>query len=149
MDRFVSRDFLSGLMFIAFGFAALYWGATLDVGTAVEMGPGYVPRMLAYALLVLGGTISVVALLFGSESVERPRWKPITLVTVGIFCFAFLFERAGLVPAAVVLVLLASIANHDFKILEVAANTLVLCVLCALVFKVGLGMHVPLVRGIW
>jgi hypothetical protein len=149
MGRFVSRDFLSGLMFIAFGFVALYWGTRLEMGTAVEMGPGYVPRMLAYTLVVLGGVISGSSLLVGSASVEALQWKPITLVTIGIFCFAFLFERAGLFPAAVALVLLASAANQHFKAAEVAGNMVVLCALCALVFKVGLGMHVPLLRGVW
>ena len=52
MNRFLSKDFLSGLMFIAFGLAALYFGRKLAMGTAVRMGPGYVPHMLAYICLL-------------------------------------------------------------------------------------------------
>ena len=52
MIRFLSKDLLSGLMFIAFGMAALYFGQKLALGTPVRMGPGYVPRMLAFILLV-------------------------------------------------------------------------------------------------
>ena len=33
MERFVTKDFLSGLMFVAFGLAALYFGQHLAVGT--------------------------------------------------------------------------------------------------------------------
>mgnify|MGYP000896398697 CR=1 FL=1 len=106
MSRFLSKDFLSGLMFIAFGLIALYFGQKLALGTTVRMGPGYVPRMLSLILLGLGGLICVVALVTGSEPVERPKWRPITLVTIGIVCFALLFERAGLLPALVVLVLI-------------------------------------------
>ena len=47
MNRFLSKDFLSGLMFIGFGLLALYFGQKLALGTTVRMGPGYVPRMLA------------------------------------------------------------------------------------------------------
>ncbi|MBL0901623.1 MAG: tripartite tricarboxylate transporter TctB family protein, partial [Reyranella sp.] len=57
MNRLLSKDFLSGLMFIAFGLAALYFGQRLALGTPVRMGPGYVPRMLSLILLGLGSAI--------------------------------------------------------------------------------------------
>ena len=68
------------------------------------MGPGYVPRALSYILMGLGSIVCVFALVSGSEPVEAPKWKPITLVTIGIVCFALLFERAGMLPALVALV---------------------------------------------
>lgn len=149
MNRLLSKDFLSGLMFIAFGLAALYFGQRLALGTPVRMGPGYVPRMLSLILLGLGVIICVVALVAGSEPVEKPKWKPITLVTIGVVCFALLFERAGLLPALVVLILIASLANDEFKIVEVIGNMVVLAVLCTVVFKVGLGMNISIIRGVW
>ncbi|MFO1162685.1 MAG: tripartite tricarboxylate transporter TctB family protein [Reyranellaceae bacterium] len=149
MSRFLSKDFLSGLMFIAFGLIALYFGQKLALGTTVRMGPGYVPRMLSLILLVLGGIICVVALISGSEPVERPKWRPITLVTIGIVCFALLFERAGLLPALVVLVLIASLGGDEFKLTEVIGNMIVLAILCTIVFKVGLGMNIYILRGVW
>lgn len=57
MIRFLSKDLLSGVMFIVFGLAALYFGQRLALGTPVRMGPGYVPRMLAFILLSLGSVI--------------------------------------------------------------------------------------------
>lgn len=149
MSRLLSKDFLSGLMFIAFGLAALYFGQKLALGTTVRMGPGYVPRMLSFILLGLGGLICVVALVTSSETVERPKWKPITMVTLGIVCFALLFERAGLLPALVVLVLIASAGGEEFKLTEVIGNMVVLAIMCTLVFKVGLGMNISIVRGVW
>ena len=149
MSRFLSKDFLAGLMFIAFGMAALYFGRHLAVGTAVRMGPGFVPRALSYILLGLGGIICVFALVSGSEPVEAPKWKPITLVTIGIVCFALLFERAGMLPALVALVGISSAANEEFKIVEVIGNMVVLTVLCIIVFKVGLGMNIQVINGIW
>jgi hypothetical protein len=139
VNRFLTKDFLSGLMFVAFGLAALYFGQNLAVGTPVRMGPGYVPRMLSLILLALGAVVCIVALVSGSEPVERPKWKPITLVTLGIVCFALLFERAGLIPALIVLVMIASLAGEEFKLTEVLGNIVVLSILCTLVFKVGLG----------
>jgi hypothetical protein len=149
LNRFLSKDFLSGLMFIAFGLIAIYFGQKLAQGTAVRMGPGYVPRMLSYILLGLGGLICVVALTTQGEPVERLKWKPITMVTIGIVCFALLFERAGLLPALVVLVFISSLGGEEFKLTEVIGNMIVLAILCTLVFKVGLGMNISIVQGIW
>jgi hypothetical protein len=149
LNRLLSKDFLSGLMFIIFGLAALYFGQKLALGTPVRMGPGYVPRMLSLILIGLGGLICVVALVAGSEPVEKPKWKPITLVTIGVACFGLLFERAGLLPALIVLILIASLAGEEFKLWEVIGNIIVLAVLCTLVFKMGLGMNIYIVRGVW
>ena len=149
MNRLLTRDFLSGLMFVVFGLGALYVGQHLAVGTPVRMGPGYVPRMLSFIMLALGVLICIVALVSGSEPVEKPKWKPITLVTIGIVCFALLFERAGLIPALIVLVMIASLAGEEFKLVEVLGNIVVLSVLCTLVFKIGLGMNIAVVQGIW
>ncbi|NEE23828.1 hypothetical protein G3M58_97410 [Streptomyces sp. SID7499] len=70
-------------------------------------------------------------------------------MTIGIVLFALLFERAGLLPSLVVLVLIASLGGEEFKLTEVIGNMVVLAVLCTLVFKVGLGMNIYIVRGIW
>jgi hypothetical protein len=227
--RFLSKDLLSGLMFIAFGMMALYFGQKLALGTPVRMGPGYVPRMLSFILLSLGSVIVLATLfrtadraekerywipvagltaaafvfsmipwgtsfiadnvlgpanqaafktmtvpfmvsallviaviilmilvtLFGrpgavsDDPVEAPKWKPITMVTIGIVLFALLFERAGLLPSLVVLVFIASLGGEEFKLTEVIGNMVVLSLLCTLVFKVGLGMNIYIVRGIW
>ncbi len=149
MSRFTTKDFLAGLMFLAFGIAALYFGRHLAVGTAVRMGPGFVPRALSYILLGLGGIICVLALVSGSEPVEAPKWKPITLVTVGIVVFALLFERAGMLPALIALVGISSLASEEFKIMEVLGNMVVLTILCIIVFKLGLGMNISVILGLW
>ena len=149
MSRFLTKDFLAGLMFLAFGVVALYFGRHLAVGTGVRMGPGYVPRALAFILMGLGGIISLVALVSGSEPVEKPKWKPITLVTIGIFVFAALFERTGMFPALVALILIASAGGDEFKLTEVIGNIVVLTILCILVFKIGLSMNISIINGVW
>ena len=150
MTRFLSKDFLSGLLFISFGLAALYFGRHLAMGTAVRMGPGFVPHMLAYIMIGLGLIVSVVAAVTNnSEMTELPRWKPITLVTIGIFVFAALFERTGMFPALVALILIASAGGDEFKLTEVLGNIVVLTILCILVFKVGLSMNISIINGVW
>ena len=71
------------------------------------------------------------------------------MVTIGIVCFALLLERTGLVPALVVLVLIASLGGEEFKLMEVIGNIIVLSILCIIVFKVGLGMNIAVIEGVW
>ncbi|HLG49035.1 MAG TPA: tripartite tricarboxylate transporter TctB family protein [Reyranella sp.] len=149
MSRLLSKDFLSGVMFIAFGLGALWFGRHLQMGTTVRMGPGYVPHMLAYIMLGLGLIIAVVALYSGGEQVEAPKWRPITMVTVGIIVFALLFETTGMFPSLVALVLIASLGGDEFKLTEVIGNIIVLTILCILVFKVGLQMNISVINGVW
>jgi hypothetical protein len=136
-------------MFIAFGLTALYFGRNLATGTTVRMGPGYVPHMLSYIMLVLGFIIAVLALIYGGEQVEAPKWRPITMVTIGIVVFALLFETTGMFPALVALILIASWGGDEFKLWEVIGNIIVLTILCILVFKVGLSMNIAIINGVW
>ncbi|MBM3644812.1 MAG: tripartite tricarboxylate transporter TctB family protein [Alphaproteobacteria bacterium] len=149
MGKLLSKDFLSGVMFIAFGLIALYFGQKLALGTPVRMGPGYVPRMLSFILIGLGLVICIVAVATSPEPTEKPRWKPIGLVTLGVVCFGLLFERAGLLPAMIALIFIASNAGEEFDLKEVIGNMVALAILCTLVFKVGLGMNISIVKGIW
>jgi hypothetical protein len=234
LNRFLSKDFLCGVMFIVFGLTALYFGNHLALGTPVRMGPGYVPHKLACIMLLLGGIVSLVPLfetaskwekeaiwipvgvaavlfipavhylvplfdsppawlvplagdwfqllatagllallllsallsLFGrvravpgteGEQVEAPKWKPITMVTIGIVCFALLLEPSpllpflptGMLPALVALVLISSLGGEEFKLGEVIGNMVVLAILCIIVFKVGLGMNISVIDGVW
>jgi len=149
LGKLLSKDFLSGVMFIAFGLIALYFGQKLALGTPVRMGPGYVPRMLSFILIGLGLVICIVAVATSPEPTEKPRWKPIGLVTLGVVCFGLLFERAGLLPAMIALIFIASNAGEEFDLKEVIGNMVALAILCTLVFKVGLGMNISIVKGIW
>jgi hypothetical protein len=155
LNRFLSKDFLAGVMFIAFGLLALWLGRNLAPGTTVRMGPGYVPHALSYIMLVLGFLISLIAMIYGGERVEIPQLRPIAMVTIGLVAFALLLEPSswspvsGMFPALVALILISSLGGDEFKITEVLANIVVLTILCVLVFKVGLSMNIAVLDGVW
>ena len=149
MNRFLSKDFWSGVMFTGAGIAALAIGNNLAVGTATRMGPGYVPRMLSYILMALGIAILVRAIISPGDPIERFRFKPITMITIGVVAFAFLFERAGLAPSLVALVFLAALGGQEFKLVETILACLVLIALCVVIFKVGLQMNIYIIAGVW
>jgi hypothetical protein len=69
LNRFLTKDFLAGLMFLGFGLLAYvvaftnlssFFGQTrLPLGTPVRMGPGYVPQMLSFVMMALGAIIAL------------------------------------------------------------------------------------------
>jgi len=63
--------------------------------------------------------------------------------------FAALFERTGMFPALVALILIASAGGDEFKLTEVIGNIVVLTILCILVFKIGLSMNISIINGVW
>jgi uncharacterized membrane protein YqjE len=149
MTRLLTKDFLAGLLFIAFGTAFLWLGSDLRLGTPRSMGPGFVPRMLSIALILLGSFISLRALAMRSESIDFASVRPLLLVTASVAFFTFAFERYGLVPASIGLVALAFWARPDWRRLETVATMLVLAAICIAIFKLGLGMTFPVLRGVW
>jgi hypothetical protein len=54
-----------------------------------------------------------------------------------------------MLPARVTLVAISSLAGEEFKLTEVLGNMVVLTILCIIVFKVGLGMNIWIIQGIW
>jgi hypothetical protein len=115
-------------------------------------------QLIATAELVALFLVSILITVFGTahadpgvevDLVEAPKWKPITMVTIGIVAFALLFESTGLIPALIALILISSLGGEEFKLVEVIGNIVVLTILCIIVFKVGLGMNISVLRGVW
>jgi putative tricarboxylic transport membrane protein len=149
VQRLASKDLWSGIMFAGFGLLALALAGELRVGSAARMGPGYVPRLLAWSLIVLGAAIALRAVLRRSEAIAGFQWRPILLVSLGLVAFALLLESTGLLPALLALVLLASLARRGAGAVETAATAVVLAILCVGIFKLGLGMTFNVLRGVW
>jgi hypothetical protein len=113
------------------------------------MGPGYFPTAVALLLTAVGVTIMVRSFFREGELVDRFAWKPMLLVLGSIVAFGILINRAGLLLAAVVLVLGCAAASERFHIgwlpmLGMAA----LVAFCVIVFVIGMGIPMPLI-GPW
>jgi Tripartite tricarboxylate transporter TctB family len=143
------QDFGAGLLYAAFGLAALLMARDYGMGTASRMGPGYFPTALG-ALLLLTGIASVVRSFFrDGKPIGAVAWKGAALVTAATVLFGLLLRPAGLVPALVALILVGASASSRFRF-EWRAGALMLALIafCALVFVKGLGLPIPLL-GHW
>jgi hypothetical protein len=143
------QDFGAGLIYVAFGVAAIWIGRNYSFGTAGRMGPGYFPTALAALLIVLGLASLVRSFLVEGGAIGGLAWKPMALVLVATLLFGFLINRAGLIIALLVLVLMSAAASEKFRFDWGATLGLIgLVVFCSLVFVKGLGVPMPLL-GSW
>jgi hypothetical protein len=143
-----NKDVWAGLMLIAIGAAAMFFARNYPFGTALRMGPGYFPMILG-GLLILFGLYTFASGLRSGERIAG-SWSPRALVIVplSLVLFGVLVERAGFVPAMIVLIFGSATASTEFRFVEVLLFSLALTALCAAVFVWGLGLPYPLIAGL-
>ena len=90
----INQDFVSGLMFAGWGVAGLWIGRGYPIGSALRMGPGYVPRLLCWALIALGAIIAIKGAMVVGEKIERWHWRPLLVVSIAVLAFAFEHDAA-------------------------------------------------------
>ena len=134
------KDFYSGLLFMAFGLAAVIIGRDYPVGTAVRMGPGYFPAILGGILIVMGGVLVIRGLATRGEPIGGIAIKAVVLVLGAIAVFAGIVDGLGLVISVAAVVLVSSLANNTFRPLELAGLVLVMLALSVGVFSYGLSL---------
>jgi hypothetical protein len=141
------KDFLTGLMFVFFGAAAMVFSFGMTIGSAAKMGPGYFPFLLGAFLVVLGA----VSLLRGTLWAEGVHgWpivhlKPLAIVLVSVVLFSQILRPLGLLLSTAALVVLASTASHEFRWKEALLNAAVLVAIVLVVFVYFLEFHMPIV----
>ena len=138
----LNQDSVAGLMFVAFGLAGLWFGRNYPVGTSLRMGPGYMPHLLSWLLVLFGAGIGLKGAL--TEGVKLDAWylRPLSMVLLGTLAFAFTIDRFGLVVATVLSMVVGAFGGREFKFFE----ALVLAVGAAAV-SVGVfiyGLRLPL-----
>jgi hypothetical protein len=141
------KDFLSGLIFVAFGVAAIVLGSGYPLGTAARMGPGYFPRILGILLIALGGALSLRALRTSGSPLPGWKWRPVIVVLVSVIVFGLVVTHIGLVLATVGLIVASSAASGEFRPKEALISGIVLAALAVGVFVIGLKIQLPIWPG--
>ena len=139
------KDVLAGLMFISVAAFGLWAARDYPVGTAVRMSTGYVPRLLCWLLLALGGAV----LLQGYRAAARERgfglgaWRPLLFVPASLIVFAFAMAPLGVALSTLLLIGVSSLAGVNANWREVAGTALLLLLLVLGIFVWGLGLPIP------
>lgn len=140
----LNRDLIAGLMFAAFGIAGLWVAGEYPRGTALRMGPGYMPVMLCWGLVLLGGAIAIRGALRTGLTLTGWHLRPLVLVLLAIVAFALLIEPAGLAVATLAIVLIGAAGGREFKLTEALALALGLAAGAVALFAYGLNLSIPL-----
>ena len=138
------KDFYSGLIFVAFGVAALVLASNYSLGTAARMGPGYFPRILGIMLIVLGAALSLRALKIKGEPIPPWHWRPTLVVLGSVILFGYIVNIAGLVLSTIILIVLSSWASSEFRFKESLVSGVLLAALVVGVFVIGLKLQLPI-----
>lgn len=142
------KDFWTGIIFLSIGLAAIVIGLDYPMGSAGRMGPAYFPSVLG-GLLTLIGAIGVIrSFLRPGEAIGKFYIKEIVLILAAVLLFGFLMRGAGLVPAALVLILMSAYASPKFTWGGSLLLAVGLAVFAVVVFVKLLGLPMPIL-GPW
>lgn len=144
------KDILSGLIFLGIAAAFGYAASGYPLGTALRMGPGYFPLVLAGALAVLGLAIMAKGITAAAAEGEigPVPWRGILFIIGALIFFGATIKGIGLAPSVFGAALLSALASRQNGPVAALAIAVALTILCILVFHYGLGLSVPVV-GPW
>jgi putative tricarboxylic transport membrane protein len=134
------RDVFAGLIFVAFGAAAIWFARDYPLGTSTRMGPGYFPVALGAVLLLLGIIVCIRGVLTPGSLVEAISLRAVVLVLAAIGAFAATLESAGIVVATILLIGISAAASPESRPREVIVLTAVMLGLAVGLFYYGLGL---------
>jgi len=138
------KDFLAGLMFIAFGAAAVGLAQSYNMGTAARMGPGYFPTVLGGVLAAIGVLILMESFVVEGEGPKNISFRPLFMVLLSTVLFGVLLRPLGLVLALFALIVVSALGGHEFKWKEVIVLFVILAVGSVAVFVWGLQLQFPI-----
>lgn len=135
-------DFVAGIFFITVAAIGLWALRDVRLGTSMRMGPGYLPTVLCYLLLLLGACLGAKSFVTTGAPLERWYLRPLLLVLGALFLFSIGVERLGLFTAIVLLVVVAAFATSESRWKEVIVGALALATFSTVLFIYVLGLPI-------
>ena len=112
-------DLAGGSLIMLTGFGAILEGASYQVGSLAQMGPGFFPVAIGAILILLGALIALTASPAPQDdsepdlSKEAPEWRGWACIILGVVAFIVLGKWGGLVPATFALVLISALGDRE------------------------------------
>jgi hypothetical protein len=137
-------DIAFGLALIVIAAIALIEIRALGSGTASNMGGGYVPRALSIFLLMMGLFYALRGFLLRPRvAIPAVGWRSLGLVCASIASFALTLETLGLFAATLVMTIFASLANREYRWIEMTVFAVGMAIFTVIVFVFGLRLVLP------
>jgi len=157
-------DFAGGLFLLAIAVLGFGGAFNLPTGTLSGIGSGLLPKTLAVLVGAFGVLLMVQGLLFEGDRLERWHLRGPVFVLGAVLVFALLIRGStvnfggvlgipllasvklpglGLIVAGPHSVIISSFADKDTKLGEIAVFSILMTVLCGLLFKEMLSLPIP------
>jgi hypothetical protein len=137
------KDFLTGLIFIAFGVSFLLIAQGYSLGSARRMGPAYFPTILSVVLILIGAAAGIRSFIGQGSAIGKVALRGMLLIAAGTVVFGLLVRDAGIIPALITLFLVSAYGSVHFSWRMSLLLGVGLAVFCAAVFVYGLGLPIP------
>ena len=148
--RHALKDILAGSIFIVLGLGFAVGALAYDLGTPVNMGPGYVPLALGLILVVLGGFVIIKGFISaeGGEPIGPVDWRALGLITASLIFFGLTVRGLGVIGSLFGTGLMASLARSATPVWQAVVIAIGLTIVSVLIFVFALQLRLPLV-GPW
>jgi len=138
--QFDTTNAICGLTLIALGGFFIYQCLGLELGTAIRMGPGYFPLILAVILTGLGGIVLVQALRVAGEPIGPIALRGMLFILPAPIFFGLTVRGLGFVPAVFFAALIAGFASARMKPLMAVVLAAAISLFSMAVFSYALGL---------
>jgi hypothetical protein len=142
--RFDHSDLLFGAFLIAVAVGTYLATRHLTFGTAADMGPGYMPRVIAAGLLGFGLYFTVKGFVAPAHRIEGVKLRPLIGILAAVAVFAFLVIKAGLALASVATIIVAGLASSETRPIENILFGTALAAAAVLLFVKALSLPVSI-----
>ncbi len=135
---------MSGLFMLAVGLGGTMAVGSAEIGVINDMGTGYLPRLIAFA--IMGGGAVFCALAFVRQPVDMPAlfMRPLVVTSLSVAAFALAVDRLGMVIAVAASIAVASLASAESRWKETVLLAAGTAIGAVLLFIIGLKMPVPI-----
>lgn len=143
------RDIVGGGVISLIGLFFVIGATNYGFGSPTHMGPGFFPGTLGALAILLGIGIALKGLRSGDGEIPKVHYRSLAAVVAGVSTFALLIERAGIIPAAFLAIIILSLGNRNpgrpAIVLTLAAAV---AIVGWLVFVVGFDLPLTGIKGV-
>jgi hypothetical protein len=137
------QDLLFGAFLLAVDIAVTAATWKLRIGTAANMGSGYMPRALSLGIGAFGLYFVARAALRPFHAIEPPRPRAVFGILGSVAVFALLAPTAGLAVATLATIVVAGLGSAETRFLENLLFGVAMAIGAVLLFIKALSLPVP------
>jgi hypothetical protein len=140
------KDVAAGLIYMLAGGGFSLGALNYKLGEPARMGPGWFPFWIGILLLAVGIATATNGLRRGTavDKVRPPELRTIAWVIGAVVAFGVLLQPAGLILSLAALIILSSLASHEFSWRGALLSAVVLIAFSTLVFVEGIQLQISL-----